>query len=125
MKGVVVTTDNRAFVKHFSRPLHESVGEVVGGYIETVYPRGLPNPLMMVVNEEGLLRQLPMNPAASHWYGTQHHGWPICGDAVVMALGYTENGSDIIGLTDAEVEWMLTTLTLMGVNIERSEPCEI
>ena len=117
MKGVVVTTQKKAYVKHFSYPLHESIGEAVGGYIENVYPRGLPNPLMMVVNEEGLIRQLPINPIASHWYGTQHHGWPICGDAVVMALGCTQNGPDIVGLSEAEVEWVLTTLMLMGVEI--------
>lgn len=117
MKGVVITTDNRAFVKAFSYPLYKSIGEAVGGYIENVYPKGLPNPLMMVVNEEGLIRQLPINPIASHWYGTRHHGWPICGDAVVMALGCTQNGPDIVGLSEAEVEWVLTTLVLMGVEI--------
>ena len=117
MKGVVITTDKRAFVKAFSYPLYKSIGEAVGGYIENVYPKGLPNPLMMVVNEEGLIRQLPINPIASHWYGTQHHGWPICGDAVVMALGCTQNGPDIVGLSEAEVEWVLTTLVLMGVEI--------
>lgn len=121
MKGVVVTTEKKAYVKRFSRPLHESVGEVVGGYIENVYPRGLPNPLMMVVNEEGAINRLPLNYIASHWYGTRHHGHPIFGNVVVMAHGYTENGLDIIGLTDAEVEWVLTTLLLMGVEIERSE----
>lgn len=119
MKGIVITTDSRAYVKSFSHPLHKSLGEAVGGLIENVYPRGLPNPLMMVVNEEGLIRQLPINPIASHWYGTQHHGWSICGDVVVMAIGHRNGETDVVGLSDVEVDWVLTTLRSIGAKVEK------
>lgn len=39
----------------------------------------------MIVNEEGLLKDLPLNRAGSLLYGTQFHGSPIVGDIVIMA----------------------------------------
>lgn len=61
MRGVVVTTNNELYVKEFTPPLYQSIGEVVGGWIEIVRPRGLKHRLVMVVNDEGLLRNLPLN----------------------------------------------------------------
>ena len=52
MKGIVLTTDEKMFVKDFAAPLHESLGKAVGGYIEVVHPRGLDRPYCFVCNEE-------------------------------------------------------------------------
>lgn len=54
MKGILVTTDNTAEIRDFEAPLYKTIGEAVGGYIEIVHPMGLADPLVMVVNEEGL-----------------------------------------------------------------------
>lgn len=104
MKGIVFTHDEKMYVKEFDRPLYKSVGEVVGGYIEVVHPRGLREPLCFICNEEGLLEGLPMNLIGSLWYGTQHHGHPIVGNIVVMKEGVTEEGPDIVGLMPDEIE---------------------
>lgn len=52
------------------------VQKLVGGYVEVVYLR---DGRIMLVDEEGLLKQLPLNRAASRMAGR-----PIVGNAVVM-----------------------------------------
>lgn len=118
MKGVVITTKNRAFVKKFSDPLYQSIGKVVDGYIETVHPYGLPAPFVMIVNEEGLIRKLPKNPIGSFWYQTHKHGWPICGDVVVMGIGFRNGERDIIGLTDDEIQVVKYLLHRSGIELD-------
>ena len=76
MKGVVITTADEVSVRDFAAPLNKSLGAVVGGYIELVHPQGLQPPYCMIVNEEGLLKDLPLNRAGSLLYGTQFHGSP-------------------------------------------------
>ena len=104
MKGVVFTTDEKMFVKEFTQPLYKSVGEVVEGWIEVVHPRGLEDPFCFICNEEGLLRDLPLNAMGSLWYGTLQHGCPIAGNIVVMKEGITEEGPDIVGLMPEEIK---------------------
>jgi len=59
---------------------------LVGGYIEVVSPKALklPNSFVMVVNEEGRLIGLPINPLASKIYGGTIVGTVVfvrtCGD---------------------------------------------
>lgn len=103
MKGVVFTDSETMCVKDFAEPLYRTAGEVVGGPIEVVRPRGLKRPLCFLCNEEGLLQRLPMNILGSVWYGTGEHGHPIVGTIVVMKEGMTEEGPDIIGLSDGEI----------------------
>ena len=52
-------------VKDFAPPLYQSLGEAVGGTIELVRPRGLARPFVMIVNDEGLLLELPLNRLGS------------------------------------------------------------
>lgn len=104
MKGVVVTTKGDLSIRDFQAPLYRSVGEAVGGYIETVHPRGLSDPYVMIVNEEGLLEGLKPNVVGSYLYGTHLHGQPIVGDIVFMKVGYVGIERDILGLEDAEIE---------------------
>lgn len=102
MKGVVFTTDREMYTMDFAEPLHKSVGEVIGGWIEIVRPRGLTQPFCMIVNETGLQRELPLNIIGSFWYGTHMHGAPIVGNIVVMKEGIRNGEQDLVGLTDQE-----------------------
>lgn len=104
MKGLVVTTENEVLVKEFDQPLNESIGEAVGGYIEIVHPRDLAYPFTMIVNEEGLMQNLPLNLVGSYLYETHKHGHPIVGNIVIMAEGMTPSGYDITGLPDDAIE---------------------
>lgn len=59
----------------------------IGGYIEIVKPRGVLDdgrPLVMVVDEEGLVKNRPLNPMGCALYGTVVHGQPIAGPIVVF-----------------------------------------
>lgn len=113
-KGIVITAKDEISIREFDRPLYQSVGEAVGGYIEIVHPIGLNRPFVMIVNEEGLLLNLELNALGSLMYGTLAHGNPIVGDLVVMKEGWTEDGPDLVGLTDEEAQdfYNLFTKTL-------------
>ena len=113
-KGLVITTEETMYVKEFDRPLYQSVGDVVGGYIEKVSPRGLKEPFCFLCNEEGLLKNLPINVMGSLWYGTLDHGQPIVGNIVVMKLGYRDGEPDIIGLEDSEIDEIKSMVTVVS-----------
>ena len=70
-------------------------------FFEIVHPKGLDEPYLMIVDEEGALNlERRINFFASWLYRTQDHKCPIYGDALIMM----EDGEDIIGLDldDAE-----------------------
>ncbi|MEG1391221.1 MAG: DUF3846 domain-containing protein, partial [Angelakisella sp.] len=63
-----------------------------------VHPVGLIHPFVMVIDEEGRLKDKPINRIASYLYSQAE---PIVGDIIVMAEGPNEYGeNDIIGLTE-------------------------
>ena len=103
MKGIVISTENQLTVRDFGAPLYKTIGEAVDGWIEIVRPGGLKSPYVMVVNEEGLIKELPINIAGSILYGTPAHGSPIVGNIVIMKEGWTAEGKDLLGLSDEEV----------------------
>ena len=101
MKGIVVTTDLEIRIEEFSDPLYKTVGSAVGGYIEHVKPARLRHPYCMIVNEEGLLLDLPLNYVGSYFYGTDQHGEPLFSlrDGVpprLVARHYAEIGTGYI-----------------------------
>jgi len=94
-KGILITADNKICIKDFERPLYESVGTAVGGCIELVRCAAFPSPIknaVMIVCDDGLLKNLRLNMAGSCMYGTPFHGSPIVGDIVIMKMGYTDDG---------------------------------
>ncbi len=63
---VLVSANQFAVIRVEAVPL-ELLQELVGGYVERV-PLPEDVPIEMVVNEEGLIKRLPINPIASHFY---------------------------------------------------------
>ena len=107
MKGIVVTTNNTMRVQEFSEPAHRSIGDAVGGWIEIVHPMRLEQPYCMIVNEEGVLLNLPINTFGSFLYGMDYHGNPILGDIVLLKEGINSDGEpDILGLDEQEIKHM-------------------
>ena len=107
MKGLVINTENKMQVREFDEPAYETIGKAVGGWIEVVHPKGLPDPFCMVVNEEGLLQNLPWNLFGSFLYRTIYHGNPIVGDIVLLKEGYTDAGErDLIGLDEDDIKFL-------------------
>ena len=79
--------------------------------IEIVHPNRLPHPYCMIVDEEGLLKDLPLNPMASVLYETDIHGQPIVGTAIIMKEAMTEDGPDIVSLDAEDLERLLGIAT--------------
>ena len=120
-RGVVVTTDGRAYVKEFGYPLHRSCEDALGGWIETVRPRGLDRPYMMLVNEEGLLHDLPLNLVGSFFYQAHLHGQLIVGNIILMKDGYRDGERDIVGLEEDEAEKLLDMVLKLPFGVVRGE----
>ena len=120
-KGVVVTTDGRAYVKEFGYPLHRSCESTLGGRIETVYPKGLARPYLMLVNEEGILMDLLTNSVGSYLYGTHYHGYRIAGNIILMKDGYRNGERDIVGLTEDEAEKLMDMVLKLPFGVVRGE----
>lgn len=82
----------------------------VRGHIEIVRPKHLPAPYVMLVNEEGLLKNMDLNPLACWLYGTQEHGSPIVGPAVIVKEVMTDDGPDLAPLEVEDLDSVLTVL---------------
>lgn len=120
MKGIVVTTKNEMRVQEFSEPAHKSIGEAVGGWIEIVRPARLERPYCMIVNDEGVLLNLPMNMFGSFLYGMGYHGNPILGDIVLLKEGINSDGEpDILGLDEQDIKYLCDMVsTKMGREVK-------
>ena len=94
------------------------VGEIGCDYMEIVHPVYLPEGYVMVVDEEGLLKENPIvNPVASMAYGTLEHGEPIVGDVLVMKEVEGPDGGELVGLDEEEVRVMKDYLEHILENI--------
>lgn len=102
MVGLFVTTDNEMSMVEYDAPHYDVIQKAVGGWYERVHPMGLERPYCMMVNEEGLLRNLPLNWIGSELYGTPKHGQPIVGNAIFLKDGYHGGEPDVVGMTEDE-----------------------
>lgn len=113
MNVIVVTTDNKVYVKDITENWASELEELVDGWIECVYPIGLPKPFVMYVDENGHMAQKEINLVASALYGTPIHARPIVGDVVIAkerfscAMGEYTLGS----LSDREIENLISFFT--------------
>jgi len=105
MRAIKLTTAGEVVEISISRKEQlRDLQREVGGYIEIVHARYLPYPLIMIVDEDGRLKDYPENRIASTFYGRQ-----IVGNAVIMKYLETHRGIDIVGLYDADFD----TVTLL------------
>lgn len=86
-----------------SEKLLGDLQDAVDGFIEIARPFGRSGGhLVMVVNDEGLIRGLPANPIGSLIYGDT-----IVGTVVIMKEGIRDGEPDLIGLTQEEAEFFM------------------
>ena len=84
---------------HMLRDLQKAVG----GFIEIVRPFGHDSGhLVMVVNDEGLIRGMAANPIGSLLYGDT-----IAGPIVIMKEGIRNDEPDLIGLTKEVADFVM------------------
>lgn len=85
------------------KDLNDEIRRLLGGaFYEVVRPALMPDKYLMLVDDEGLLKNLPINPTASILYGCLQHGSPICGPALIMKEIVTDDGDHDIDPLDGE-----------------------
>ena len=91
MKTLKITTDNKISIVDVDFKDFRSIQQAVGGYFETVKTRKMWDyfkaPVIMLVDEEGLIKGLSCNAVASVFWekilsdlaiGIQSSGWKRC-----------------------------------------------
>lgn len=101
-----INTKNEIRKIEYDPPHYDVLRDAVGGWYEHVRPVLLCKPYCMMVNEEGLLLELPKNQIGSWLYGIDVHGQPILGDIVLAKEGYYNGEPDVIGMEEDEAQRM-------------------
>ena len=117
MTALVINTENEMRKVAYDPPHYEVIREAVGGHYELVRPEGLRKPYCMMVNEEGRLLGLPLNPLACYLYGTLIHGSPIVGDVMILTLGYYAGEPDAVGMSDDEAQHLGDNFVRMSAGV--------
>lgn len=101
-RTIKVTTDNLIQEIEINFSDYRSLKEAIGGYFETVHTQKMHDyfkgSMMLLVDEEGHLKNLPSNRLGSFFYDTEQHGWPIAGD-IIFAVS---EGPDIVAPKDVD-----------------------
>ena len=88
-KTIKITSSNEIFVVDVDFDDYRAIQKVVGGMFETVKTQRMfdyfGKPVMMLVDEEGILKQLPLNRTGSRFYG-----YPIVGDFILAVPTYED-----------------------------------
>lgn len=103
MKTVKVTTDNKISLIDVEFSDLKSIQRAIGGHFETVHTQLMTDyfkdpSVIMLVDEEGILKGLPENALGCALYGTPQHGNPIVGDLIFARV----DGEDIAAPEDPE-----------------------
>lgn len=109
--AIKITTDDSISRIDLDEPLYKSVRNAIGGLIEIVRARGLKHPHVMIVDEEGLIKNRQLNKVGSLLYGTPLHGQPIVGDIVIMREEEGPDGMDIFGLNSEDITYLTEMIT--------------
>jgi len=84
-------------------------------YIEHVRAKGLIEPYVLIIDEEGRLKDKPaVNFIASYLYGAHEHHEPIVGNALIAKIGMTSGGLDILPLEEAEAQQVMVSMTTIA-----------
>lgn len=120
-RAIMVKPNMRGSVCLLQKPLFESVGNLIGGYIYVVRPKGLFRPYVMVVDEEAHIKKLRVNIVGSKLFGgraSPMFGKRIRGPIVILKECTTDKGIELTGMTATETRDMLKSLRVLGVEVE-------
>lgn len=98
MKTVKVTTDNKVSIIDVDFDDFRSIQKAIGGHFETVHTRLMADyfkdpSVIMLVDEEGGVKEFPLNPVGSALYQGR-----IAGDLIFARIA----GEDIVAPENAE-----------------------
>ena len=102
MKTIKVDTNNKISFVDVNFDDYRDIRRVIGGRIESVRTPRIAHffgeDAVMIVDEEGLIKDLPMNQLGCFFYGTMFHGHPIVGDLILTKVV----GEDLTAPDDVE-----------------------
>ena len=105
MKALKVGTDCCVSEVDVSGDVYSVLQELLNGWPEHVRPKRLKPPYCMMVDDEGVYKELPVNYVGSYLYQTDKHGHPIVGDIYIFKDKIHACGDyTVTGLTDEELE---------------------
>ena len=106
-----------------TEPTLKCYQNAVGGYIEIVRPRGLPRPYVMLVDDEGWIKEKPLNIIASLIYGYNEHKQPIAGDVLIIKDGVDKDGEhDILPLDANEYKKLIDIIKSLEFGSKPDKP---
>ena len=111
-KVVIVPVKGNPSIEDFNaKDSYTQISTAVGGYIETVILPAIKHTgdyeVTCFVNEEGLLKGLPLNSAITVMC-EKSYGGPIVGDAIFVG---TDGAGDTVGLAEEDAKEIIKNLT--------------
>ena len=90
MKTIKVTTDNKVSYVDVNFDDYKDIQRVIGGNFESVHTNRIANffgnDIIFLADEDGLIKNLPVNQLGCFFYGTMFHGHPIVGDLILAKV---------------------------------------
>ena len=71
----------------------------------------------LLVDEEGIIKDLPFNPFGSYLYGTDRHGCPIVGPVLIVQ----ETEDDFAAIPDHDLEELLCMVKALVKKLTKGE----
>ena len=106
MNAILIKATDEISIVTLEGDTRQAMMEHVAGWLEHVCPRYLRSPYCLIVNEEGVLLDLPINNAASLLYGG-----PIVGNVLILKEGLNEDGEpDLLSLDAGEAHELMDEL---------------
>lgn len=107
-----ISTDGLIEIKEFNPldDINDVIHEALQSYYEIVRCRSLSHKYLMLVDDCGVLKNLPVNDVASELYGIRIHGCPICGNVLIMREDIVDGEPDIVGMTEEDTAELVRKL---------------
>ena len=107
-----ISTDGLIEIKEFNPldDINDVIHEALHSYYEIVRCRSLSHKYLMLVDDCGVLKNLPANDVASLLYGIRIHECPICGNVLIMCEDIVDGEPDIVGMTEEDTAELVRKL---------------
>ncbi len=105
MKTIKISADNKISIVDVDFDDYKAIQREIGGYIETVKTQKMfdyfGRPVLMLVDEDGYMKNLEINTVGSFLYDLERHGLPVLGD-IIFCQPAGEYGKDMEGIGEPE-----------------------
>ena len=122
MKHLVkITTKDEIEVIDVRGSVGKTIYEELRGHFKIVTPTLLPKPFIMLVDQEGLFKSLPISFIGTNLYKTSPSSSYIAGDVIIAKQEKLSEGeSHLVGLDQKDIAFLRETLKRMGQALNMS-----